>query len=211
MYTLYITEPQTPDLATKRVPAGVRRALILDAATRLIARDGLNVLTMVAVAKEAHVSRQLVYDHFPDLPTLFQAAFSEQAELYARGLEDVFALSSSDGAAMAKQLFEHLLKLDPETLRVVRALIGGVVPVELSGVRDDFREAIGKRWSPWFGSFGYDDHSSNALVWVMTGAYLSLAELAENGEIGADEAANILAMLADGIVQQVAPLPAAAP
>ena len=95
-------------------------------------------------------------------------------------------------------------------LRVVRALIGGVVPVELSGVRDDFREAIGKRWSPWFRTFGFDDHSSNALVWVMTGAYLSLAELAENGEIGADEAANILAMLADGIVQQVAPLPAAA-
>lgn len=191
------------------MPAGVRRSLILQAATRLIARDGLNELTMVAVAKEAHVSRQLVYDHFPDLPTLFQEAFSEQAEQYAVGLDDVFALSSSDPAAMAKRLFEHLLEVDHETLRVVRALFGGVVPVELLGVRDNFRAAIGKRWSPWFRTLGFDDPSSDALVWALTAAYLSMAELVQDGEIEADQAAGILAMLANGVVNRAEPLAAA--
>ena len=89
---------------------------------------------------------------------------------------------------MARQLFEHLLRLNPETLRVVRALIGGGVPVELAGVRDEFRAAVGQRWSPWFRTLGFDDHSSNALVWVMTAAYLTLAMLAEDKEIGVDEA-----------------------
>ena len=53
---------------TKRgyLPAGVRRALIVEAASRPIFA-GLNGLTMVAVAKEAGVSQQSVYDHFPDL------------------------------------------------------------------------------------------------------------------------------------------------
>jgi AcrR family transcriptional regulator len=190
--------------------ASVRRSQILQAATRLIARDGLNELTMVAVAKEAHVSRQLVYDHYPDLPTLFQAAFAKQAEQYALGLDDMLAFSSTDAALMARRVFEHLLSVDPETLRVVRALIGGVVPVELAGVRDDFRAAIGKRWSPWFRSLGFDDHSSNAIVWAMTAAYLSLTELVEDEEISADEAAGILAMLANGIVDRVEPLAAAA-
>ena len=46
-------------------------------------------------------------------------------------------------------------------------------------------------------------------MWVMTAAYLSLAELVDDGEIGADGAASIMAMLADGIVSQV-PLSAAA-
>ena len=83
-------------------PATMRRTLIVQAASRPISRDGLNGLTMVAVAKEAGVSRQLVYDHFPDLPTLFQAAFAEQARQYERGLDDVFASVSRchhDGAS----------------------------------------------------------------------------------------------------------------
>ena len=187
---------------TKRsyLPAPMRRSLIVQAASRLIARDGLNGLTMVAVAKEAGVSRQLVYDHFPDLPTLFQAAFAEQARQYARGLDDVLALGARDVATMARQLLEHVLALGPDTLRVVRALIGGAVPSELAGVRERFRATIADRWSPWFRGLGFDDESSDALVWVMTAAYLSVAESVGDGEIGADRAATMMAMLADGIV-----------
>jgi AcrR family transcriptional regulator len=196
---------------TKRsyLPAAMRRTLIVQAASRLISRDGLNGLTMVAVAKEAGVSRQLVYDHFPDLPTLFQAAFAEQARQYERGLDAVFALGTRDATTMARQLLEHVLALGPDTLRFVRALIGGAVPAELVGVREQFRATIGKRWSPWFRTLGFDDQSSDALVWVMTSAYLSVAESVGDGDIGADRAAIIMTMLADGIVNR-APLSGAA-
>jgi AcrR family transcriptional regulator len=190
--------------------ASERRSRILQAASRVIYRDGLNGLTMVAVAKEAAVSRQLVYDHFPDLSMLFEAAFAEQARLYAQGLDDVLAVGVSDITTMVRQLFEHVLALGPETLRVVRALIGGTTPVELAAFRDEFRTTIAARWSSLFRSLGLDAQWSNALVWVMTAAYLSLAELVEDREIEADGAASILAMLADGIVTQAA-LSAAAP
>jgi AcrR family transcriptional regulator len=158
---------------------------------------------MVAVAKEAGVSRQLVYDHFPDLPTLFEAVFAEQARVYVRGLDDVFAIGASDAATMARKLFEHVLALGHDTRSVVRALIGGAVPVELVDVREKLRATVGERWSLWFRTLGFDDQSSNALVWVMTAAYLSLAELVDDGEIGSDGASSIMAMLADGIVSQV--------
>lgn len=189
---------------TKRsyLTADVRRSLILQAASHLIARDGLNGLTMVAVAKEAGVSRQLVYDHFPDLPTLFEAVFAEQARRYERGLDEVLALGGSDAATVARQLFEHVLALGPQTLRVVRALIGGAIPVELAGLREQFRTTVAERWSSWFRSMNFDDEWSNALVWVMTAAYLSLAELVDEQEIRSEGAAAILAMLADGIVAQ---------
>lgn len=197
---------------TKRsyLPADVRRSQIVQAASRLIAREGLHGLTMVAVAKEAGVSRQLVYDHFTDLPMLFEAAFAEQARQYALGLDDVFALSAGDAATMARLLFEHVLALGPETHRVVRALVGGAVPLELASVREQFRATIGKRWCPWFRTLGFNDSSSNALVRVMTVAYLSLAELVDEGEIGVDGAAAIMAMMAAGIVSQGSLSPASA-
>jgi AcrR family transcriptional regulator len=182
------------------VSSGERRSLILEAASRLISRDGLPGLTMVAVAKEAGVSRQLVYDHFPDLPTLFQGVFSEQARRYERGLDDLFALGMGDAGTMARQLFEQLLALGPETLRVVRALVSGAVPMELAGLREQFRARVAERWSLWFRTLGFDDQRSKALVWVMTASYLSLAELVDEKEIGTDGAASVLAMLADGIV-----------
>jgi AcrR family transcriptional regulator len=172
-----------------------------------MSRDGLTGLTMVAVAKEAGVSRQLVYDHFPDLPTLFQAVFAEQARRYERGLDDVLASGVSDAPTTARRLFEHVLALGPETLRVVRALIDGAIPVELAGLREQFRTSVVDRWSLRLRALSFDDQRSNALVWAMTSAYLSLAELVDNGEIGADDAASILAMLVDGIVSQ-APLSA---
>jgi AcrR family transcriptional regulator len=184
------------------VSSGQRRALILQAASRQISREGLNGLTMVAVAKEAEVSRQLVYDHFPDLPTLFHAVFAEQAQRYERGLDEMFAIGVSDAATMARRLFEHVLALGPDTLRVVRALVGGDIPVELAGLRKQFRARVAERWSLWFRTMRFDDRRSNALVWVMTAAYLSLAELVDDREIGADGAASIVAMLAEGIVSQ---------
>ena len=182
--------------------ASERRSLILQAASRVIYRNGLNGLTMVAVAKEAGVSRQLVYDHFPDLPMLFEAAFAEQARLYAQGLDDVLALGASDITIMVRQLFAHVRALGPETLHVVRALIAGAIPTELAGFRDEFRTTVAARWSMWFRTLGFDQQWSNALVSVMTAAYLSLAELVDVGEVEGDGAASILAMLADGIVSQ---------
>jgi len=184
------------------VSSAERRALILQAASRVISRDGLDGLTMVAVAKEAAVSRQLVYDHFPDLAALFHAVFAEQAQRYERGLDDLFALGVGDTATMARRLFEHVLALGPDTLRVVRAMVGGAIPVELSALREQFRARVGERWSLWFRTLHFDDQRSNALVWVMTAAYLSLAELVDGGEIEADGASSILAILAEGIVSQ---------
>ena len=100
---------------TKRsyLPAPVRRSLIVQSASRLISRDGLNGLTMVAVAKEAGVSRQLVYDHFPDLPSLFEAAFAEQADSTRGAWTMCSPWVLGDAATMAQQLLEHVLALGP--------------------------------------------------------------------------------------------------
>jgi AcrR family transcriptional regulator len=43
-----------------------RRRALLDVATEMVGRSGWSAITMTGLAKEAGVSRQLVYDHFED-------------------------------------------------------------------------------------------------------------------------------------------------
>src|SRR5579885_1971914 len=58
--------------ALSRVRAA-RRAHILEAADRLVMRDGYNTATMDRVAEEAGVSKQTLYNYFADKESLIVA------------------------------------------------------------------------------------------------------------------------------------------
>ena len=50
-----------------------RRALILDAASRILASEGLQGTTMAAIAREAGMSKRTLYELFEDRDALFEA------------------------------------------------------------------------------------------------------------------------------------------
>ena len=62
--------------------AAERRSQLLDAAGRLFDRFGFGGITMVGIATEAGVSRQLVYGHFPDLDSLYVAFVQDRLGRY---------------------------------------------------------------------------------------------------------------------------------
>ena len=57
---------EQPRIRTRLAP-GIRRASILDAATRLILRDGTTGLTMEDIATEAGVARGTLYLYFDSI------------------------------------------------------------------------------------------------------------------------------------------------
>lgn len=63
-----------------RLPREQRRALILDAALRLIDRNGYAAANMEAIAREARVAKPVVYDLFGDLGRLLQALLAREEE-----------------------------------------------------------------------------------------------------------------------------------
>lgn len=80
-----------------------RRQAILDAAERVIARDGWDATNFGEIAKRARLSRSLVYFYFPDRDDLFHAIcgrglrelerrFAAAVEGTANGLEAVMAI-----------------------------------------------------------------------------------------------------------------------
>lgn len=65
-----------------RSKSGVKRKLILDAATMLFTEQGYSSTSMDLIAKNAGVSKQTVYSHFGSKDELFSAAIKQKCDSY---------------------------------------------------------------------------------------------------------------------------------
>lgn len=127
------TEPRVRRYA-KRLPAAERREQLLDAALRVLVRDGYAGVTVEAVAREAGVTRPVVYAAYDGLEPLLHALLDRSQR---RGLESAAALlprvdETTDVrswllAAMAGLL--DVVRREPEVWRPILGLIDNPPPV----------------------------------------------------------------------------------
>lgn len=77
------TRPRRPSIPrrpyTPRLPAAARRDQLLDAALRIIARDGYAAVSIESIAREVGVTRPVVYNVFDGLDPLLHALLDRQA------------------------------------------------------------------------------------------------------------------------------------
>ncbi|MGI8731610.1 MAG: TetR/AcrR family transcriptional regulator [Solirubrobacteraceae bacterium] len=66
--------------AYRRLQRDERRDLLLERATELFARHGYDGLSMSQLAREAQISKALLYHYFPSKRRLFEAALADGAE-----------------------------------------------------------------------------------------------------------------------------------
>ena len=69
-----------PARAYRRLQNDERRSLLLKHATALFAEHGYDGLSMSQLAREAQISKALLYHYFPSKRRLFEAALAEGAE-----------------------------------------------------------------------------------------------------------------------------------
>ncbi|HEV2061178.1 MAG TPA: TetR/AcrR family transcriptional regulator [Solirubrobacteraceae bacterium] len=69
-----------PERAYRRLQRDERRELLLARATELFAQHGYEGLSMSQLAREAQISKALLYHYFPSKRRLFEAALEEGAE-----------------------------------------------------------------------------------------------------------------------------------
>jgi TetR/AcrR family fatty acid metabolism transcriptional regulator len=106
---------EQPRTRTRLAP-GIRRASILDAATRLILRDGATGLTMEDIATEAGVARGTLYLYFDSVDGITGALRDRYAQALTGELEPLLATGGSGSrlrrldtfiAALASALHDH--------------------------------------------------------------------------------------------------------
>ena len=107
-----------------RMPAEARREQLLDVTKAIVAARGFHAVSIEGVAREAGISRPIVYGHFEDLPGLLDALVAREGARALGQLAEVLpaALARSDpGERLVAALAGYLeaVQADPATWRLV--------------------------------------------------------------------------------------------
>jgi AcrR family transcriptional regulator len=128
-----VPAPPPPSPRTPRLPPEIRRRQILDVTGRLVAADGFSALTVEAVAREAGITRPVVYDLFGGLDGLVEA-FIEDAD--ARALVAIGGALPDPSSEPPDQLLEiglrkflEAVRADPDLWRIILLPAEGTPPV----------------------------------------------------------------------------------
>jgi AcrR family transcriptional regulator len=107
-----------------RLPAAQRREQLLDVTKAMVAERGFHAVSIEAVAREAGVSRPIVYGHFDDLRGLLEALVLRESARALAQLEAVLPgdLAAGDPRALLLAGLRGYLEAvrdDPDTWRLV--------------------------------------------------------------------------------------------
>jgi len=181
--------PQHPE------PSAVRDRL-LDAAERVVVRDGESNLTLDLGAREAGVSKGGLLYHFPSKSALVTAIVARQVTRCEADLQQALANESGPGAFTRGLLAAGTQQRDASDLSLMTALLAaaGTAPQYL----DPFRERMAA-WQASLENDGVDAAVATIVRLTMDG--LALSELLRlpvpTGELRERIVARLLAMIAD--------------
>jgi AcrR family transcriptional regulator len=110
--------------ARGRLPAEERREQLLDVTKALVDERGFHGVSIEAVAREAGITRPVVYGHFADLRALLEALVDREGERALRQLADVLPTDLTEGDPRATLLagmrgYLEAVQADPATWRLV--------------------------------------------------------------------------------------------
>ena len=117
-----------------RMSAPERRRQLLDVTRSVVARDGFHAVSIEAVAREAGITRPVVYGHFTDLPGLLEALVDQESERALGQLADVLPrdLAAGDPRELllgALRGYLAAVEAEPVTWRLVLMPPEGAPPV----------------------------------------------------------------------------------
>jgi AcrR family transcriptional regulator len=123
-----------PTRTPARMTAGERREQLLDVAKAIVTEDGFHAVSIERLAREAGISRPIVYGHFRDLPGVLEALIQREGARALRQLAGVLpgALAEPDPVErLARALGGYLeaVRADPDTWRLVLMPQEGAPPV----------------------------------------------------------------------------------
>lgn len=134
--------PMTPGARAERLAsvAETKRALILDAALRVFARDGLRETSIRAIAKEAGYAPGAIYNYFPSKEHIYAAALGQSLDRLRADTEHAAAQASSPAARYRDSglAFYDFYDTNPRDLDMGFYLFsGGLAPHGLSEEQDN--------------------------------------------------------------------------
>jgi AcrR family transcriptional regulator len=117
-----------------RLSAPERREQLLDATKDIAAADGFHAVSIEAIARNAGITRPIVYHHFPEgLDQVLLALLERET---SRALEQLAGLVSGDGLMASFEAYLDAVTADPVTWRLVLMAPEGTPAVLHDRIRD---------------------------------------------------------------------------
>jgi AcrR family transcriptional regulator len=122
-----------------RMSAPARREQLLDVTKAIVSADGFHAVSIERVAREAGITRPVVYGHFHDLDRLLEALVDRESKRSLAQLDDVIDYDLGRGDAVEALItslrgYLEAVSADPDTWRLV------LMPPE--GAPDSLHERI---------------------------------------------------------------------
>jgi len=126
---------------SRRMTGSERREQLIDVAHAVVAQRGFHAVSIEAVAREAGITRPVVYGHFRDLADLLEALVEREAARALAQLATVLPADLAEGdprelLLAALRAYLHVAEANPATWRLV------LMPPE--GAPDVLRERIAR-------------------------------------------------------------------
>lgn len=158
--------------AYRRLPTDERRALLLEQAQELFGQFGYDELSMARIAKEAKISKALLYHYFPSKVELFRAALAQGAlELQERTTVDD---SKSGTEQLGEALGAFLLWIEERPQAYVK-LMESAGAGEVREIVAEVRQVTAQRILDGLGEAGERPATRAAVsgwLWFLDGAIL---------------------------------------
>ncbi len=183
-----------------------RRQQLIEAASRLFDAGGFAAVTMVAVAREAGVSRRLLYDHFADLDELNAAVFFDRTTALVRTLDTAATEGRDPGDRSTPQAVAALLDVSPGELRAIQLVLASAGGDGLDRAREQLRTHLTVRWLPLLSPAPLDPTTAAGLLWAAAAAVVAIVDQLHRGEIDRTQAEVLAGAVAVGLQQAAATL-----
>lgn len=132
-----------------RLSGSERREQLLDATKAIVDRAGFHAVSIEAVAREAGITRPIVYGHFRDLSGLLEALVEREAERALAQLEQFLPDVAAEGTALdillrGLEAYLRAARSDPVTWRLVLMPAEGAPAILRERIAEGRATAIGR-------------------------------------------------------------------
>ncbi len=158
--------------AYRRLPTEERRALLVSRATDLFARYDYDELSMTKIAREAGISKALLYHYFPSKRRLFEAALEQGVQELRVATEPDPTRPAAEQLAAALDAFLAWIEERPEAYAKLMQSAGSV---EVRTIVAAARETTAARILEGLGADGARPATRAAVhgwLWFLDGAIL---------------------------------------
>jgi AcrR family transcriptional regulator len=181
---------------------GDRRSALLDAAAAVVQQQGWPALSMISVADQAHVSRQLVYGHFESVDQLMTETMAHVFRDIYEGARDGIKQRGGNIADVTAFVENMTSGLSPDRTRALWQMITGTYSqnAEIRRMSRRLRHLLTNLWMPVMrDAFGLPGREGRVIIWMLHMAFWGGHQLVDEGEVDRETASQLFIWMAGQI------------